>query len=86
MKQPIVFFLALVFVITGYVMLFTNFNSPTQELNQVIASESIDECFDNTMTTWFEEFNENQENGADMSEADESASKLALASFSNCEE
>lgn len=85
MKQPIIFFLAMVFVFSGFVLMFTNFNTPTQKLNEVIATESIDDCYDTTMETWFVEFNENQDNGATMSDADKKASKLALASFKDCE-
>lgn len=86
MKQPIIFFLILITVISGFVLLATNFNSPPEKLNDVIVSNPIDECFDSSMETWFVEFNENQKGGATMSEADNKASQLALASFSDCEE
>jgi len=76
----------MVFVISGYVLLFTNFNSPPQKLNEVIITQSIDNCYDSTMTIWFMEFHKRQENGADMSEADEIASKIALVSFNDCQE
>lgn len=76
----------MVFVISGFVLMFTNFNTPPQKLNEVITTQSIDDCYDITMTIWFIEFNKRQENGANMSEADEIASKIALISFNNCQE
>lgn len=86
MKEPIIFLAALIIVITGFVLLFTNFNTPPENLNDVITSGPIDECFDNTMETWFIEFNESQERGADMSEADNAAAKTALANFDDCQQ
>ena len=76
----------MVFVFSGFVLMFTNFNTPPQLLNEVIATENIDECYDTTMETWFVEFNDFQDHGATMSDADKKASKLALASYSECEE
>ena len=86
MKQPILFFLAVVVVVFGYVMLFTNFSTAPDELNKMAETAIIDECYDDTMTTWFVEFNENQENGASMSEADANAAKTALASYDSCQQ
>ena len=84
MKQPILFFLAIVFVLFGYVMLFTNFNSAPEKLNEVATVKIIDECYDDTMATWFVEFNESQENGANMNEADEKAAIAALINYDSC--
>ncbi|MDH5476036.1 MAG: hypothetical protein OEX22_10125 [Cyclobacteriaceae bacterium] len=86
MKEPILFFAIIVFVIFSVVLMFTNFNTPPQQLNEIILSDSNDECFEDTMETWFIEFNETQENGASMTEADEKASLLAIASFNDCHE
>ena len=84
MKQPILFFLLVVFVISSFVLVFTNFNTPPEKLNEIIVTNPIDECFDTTMETWFVEFNESQAQGASMSEADNSAAEVALASLKEC--
>lgn len=85
MKYPIIFFSMVVIVVTGFVLMFTGFNSAPQKLNKMIVIEDIDECYDQTMNTWFVEFNTTQEQGATMAEADLAAAEKALISYAECE-
>lgn len=85
MKYPIIFFSMVVIVVAGFVLMFTGFNSAPQRLNEVAVVEDIDECYDNTMTTWFVEFNQSQEAGATIAEADNKAAEKALSSFEECD-
>ena len=73
-----------VLIVTGFVLMFTGFNSAPQRLSKVADTQQIDECYDNTMTTWFVEFNQSQDAGATMAEADEKAAEKALGSFEDC--
>lgn len=85
MRVPLTAFGIVAVVIIGFVLLFTNYNqSASSQFSEVIAAENIDECYDETMNSWFIEFNNNQESGASMSEADEKASEKALSGYDNC--
>lgn len=85
MKYPLAAFGFVAIVILGMVMLFTNYNqTASQKLSKVMAKEEIDECYDKTLDSWFIEFNESQENGLTMAEADATASKEALNLHDNC--
>ncbi|MDX1630074.1 MAG: hypothetical protein R3345_15300 [Fulvivirga sp.] len=85
MKYPLIAFGVVAFAIISFSLLFTNYSAgPSQQLNQVMAEESIDDCYDDTMTAWFIEFNEMQESGATMEEADMEASQEALNNFERC--
>lgn len=85
MRYPLAAFGVVAIFIFGFVLLFTNYNqSAATQFSEVIASEEIDECYDETMTSWFIEFNSNQEKGATMGEADEVASKKALNNYGEC--
>ena len=85
MKYPLIFFAFILLVIIGFSLIFTNYESAPQRLNKVMAStEELDDCYDDTMTTWFEEFNTSQEEGVTMEEADELAAEKALDNFEEC--
>lgn len=84
MKYPLFFFAGVVVIVLDFVLIFTNFNTAGYELSAVLASEKIDECFDQSMATWFTEFNLNQDKGIGMIEADQIASAKALNNFDNC--
>jgi len=85
MKYPLIAFVIVAFVVVGFALMFSNYNTdPTQQLNKVVADKSMDECYDKTMDSWFIEFNENQNNGATMDEADQKAAETALLSYDEC--
>lgn len=85
MRAPLTAFAIVAFVITGFALMFTNYNTtPGEQLNEVMAEKSIDDCYDATLTSWFIEFNTSQEQGATMSEADALASEVALDNYGEC--
>ena len=84
MKQPLLFFGFLLIFIVGFVMLLTNYRNPSTQLSGLMANEPIDDCYDETMSRWFVEFNHNQEAGVTMQHADKQASTLALAEYQHC--
>jgi len=85
MKYPLAAFLVVAIVIVGFVLLFTNYNqTASEQFAKVLATENIDECYDETMDAWFIEFNTSQNEGATMNEADEKASEKALTNYDEC--
>jgi len=86
MKYPLAAFGVIAIVITGFVLLFTNYSqSASSELTEKITkTETIDDCYDQSLNSWFLEFTASQENGATMSEADENASQAALDDLGQC--
>ena len=44
-----------------------------------------DPCFDRQLSTWLEEFNEQQQLGADMFEADAKAKAVAFEAYTDCQ-
>lgn len=84
MKYPIFFFGFVLVVVVGFVLMFTNYSNPAQQLNALMADEPITDCYDNTMEAWFVEFNNNQEEGVTMEEADKIAAEKALNQFDEC--
>ncbi|HNP17234.1 MAG TPA: hypothetical protein PKL31_02265 [Fulvivirga sp.] len=84
MRYPILFFSFVLVIVVGFVLMFTNYSNPTERLNELMTDEPIDECYDNTMDAWFIEFNNTQEEGVTMEEADKRAAEKALTQFDEC--
>lgn len=84
MKYPVFFFGFVLVVVVGFVLMFTNYNNPTQQLNTLMADEPITDCYDNTMEAWFVAFNNTQDEGVTMEEADKIAAETALSQFDEC--
>ena len=84
MKYPIIFFAFVLVIVIGFVLMFTNYSNPTKRLNALMADEPIDDCYDNTMDAWFVEFNNTQDKGVNMKEADKRAAERALNQFDEC--
>jgi hypothetical protein len=84
MRYPIFFFAFVLVVVVGFVLMFTNYSNPAQRLNDLMADEPINDCYDNTMEAWFVEFNNTQEEGVTMEEADKRAAQKALTQFEDC--
>ncbi len=84
MRYPILFFSFVLVIVVGFVLMFTNYNNPTERLNALMTDEPIDDCYDNTMDAWFIEFNNTQEEGVTMEEADQRAAEKALSQFDEC--
>lgn len=84
MKYPIFFFVFVLAIVVGLAMMFTNYSNPVDRLNGLMADQPIDDCYDNTMEAWFIEFNNTQEEGVSMEEADKKAAEKALTQFDEC--
>lgn len=84
MKYPIFFFACVLLFIVGFALVFTNYNNPKERLNTLMADQPLDDCYDNSMEAWFIEFNNNQDEGITMAEADKLAAKKALNQFDEC--
>lgn len=85
MKYPILFFGFVLAIVVSISMIFTNYSNPVDQLNKMMAEQPLDDCYDNTMDTWFIEFNTNQEEGVTMQEADKKAAAKALGEFDECQ-
>lgn len=84
MRYPIFFFVFVLALVVGLAMMFTNYNNPVERLNSLMADQPLDDCYDNTMEAWFIEFNNTQEEGVSMEEADKKAAQKALNQFDEC--
>ncbi len=84
MKYPVFFFAFVLVVVVGFAMMFTNYSNPVTRLNDLMADQPIDDCYDNTMETWFIEFNNTQDEGITMEEADQRAAEKAINQFDEC--
>ena len=62
-----------------------NKKNVSSELNSIITSEQQNECFDLMMAEWFNSFNQFQQNGNSISEADEKASEIAVEYYGKCD-
>lgn len=84
MRYPIFFFVFVLAIVVGLAMMFTNYSNPVDRLSGLMADQPIDDCYDNTMEAWFIEFNNTQEEGISMEEADKKAAEKALTQFDEC--
>ena len=62
-----------------------NSSAIDNDINAIISTAEVNECYDQMMNAWFVEFNDLQDKGLSQKEADQLASLEAVKSYKSCD-